>query len=71
MPRLSATLAPPLTLSASERAHYYSELVPWSSQLQQSLRVPHLLAIRYELYLRHDLRELRKEWGIIAPPKMP
>lgn len=71
MPTLSATIAPPLTLSAAHRSFFYSTLWPWAKQLQSSLTVPHLLAVRYELYLQRDLQEIRKEWGIIPTPQMP
>jgi ubiquinone biosynthesis protein COQ4 len=89
MPRLSAALAPTVTLTQQERAFYNDTLLPWSERLQASvsgggsaddtsnsgsvLRRPpvHLLAIRYEQYLRHDLDDLRREWGIIPAPQFP
>ena len=70
MPTLSATFAPPLTLSSAHRAHFYSTLVPWAAELQRSLKVD-LIAVRYELYLQRDLQELRQEWGVIPTPTMP
>ena len=71
MPTLSAAIAPPLTLSAPHRSHFYSTLLPWARDQQRSLLVPHLIAVRYELYLQRDLQQLRQQWGILPTPDMP
>jgi len=74
MPKLAAQVAPALTLSVEERKFYDDVLRPWSTRLQESLSQPgrpHLLAMRYEQYLRHDVDELRREWGIIPAPHFP
>jgi len=67
MPALSALVAPHFTLTAAERHHYSTRLLPWARQLHESLHVD-LIAMRYESYMNEDLAELRRRWGFIQPP---
>jgi ubiquinone biosynthesis protein Coq4 len=71
MPTLSALFAPPLTLTPADSAFFYSTLIPWSLRQQQSLKVSHLINVRFEDQLHRPLDQLRRELGMIdLPPTM-
>lgn len=61
-----SALAAPARLSREERRVFLTQLVPWA--ISCGSRSVDLLAIQYELYLQHDLEQLRRKWRITKSP---
>lgn len=66
MTTLSATMAPPLTLSPRDSLFYYSTLLPWARRIASKLEEKkiELIALRFEEMMGRNLEEVRRELGI-------